>query len=528
MASLYAPPFVTPLFDAALVPLVRTLAVEKCTWSSILIAFWPDRWYRSGMVGETQRDTSLFFRSLVLQLGLPPNKQLAQIDAILDDPAILSWAEQALGCRAPNSRKTGRKGMAPDRALRSCALKHIKGWSYRDLEEELKHNLAYRQFTRFDGDKIPQYTTFCRTFAQFGDEFTRRVHLTIVERSHSECIAPGRKLRVDSTAVETNIHHPTDSTLLADGMRVLTRIVKRVSEQCAEGAVTVTNQARATKHRVLEIRRAAKVRNEQGAAKLEASYQKLVDMTQAMLNKGMKVVDEIKRDLIPITGDFLVVDACREQLEHYLPLVARVIGQTKARVFGGDTHSPDKVLSIFEPDTCVIRKGKSHKPNEFGRVVRIDEVENGIVSNYDVKDGNPAETADVMPAVLQHTENFGRCPDLLSTDRGLFSAANEKQAKAAGVKRVAIPARGKLSKSRREHQKQRWFKRGQRWRAGIEARISTLKHGFDMYRAMYKGDVGFKRYVGWCVIANNLVSMARVRGKREVENGVSEAAQAAR
>ena len=471
------------------------------------------------MLGETQRDTSLFFRSLVAQLDLPEDLQLREIDAILDSPALVAWAERALGSRSPRSTSTGRKGMAPDRALRSCALKHIRGWSFRQLENELTHNIAYRQFTRFDGDRIPKYSTFARTFAVFGDDFTRNVHLQVVQQSHGECIAPGRKLRVDSTAVETNIHHPTDSTLLADGIRVLTRVITKVSKQCVEGAVTVVDHARATKYRLLEIYRAAKVRNEVGAAKLEAGYEKLVGMAQAVVNKGAKVADEIQRHLLPVTGNSLLVDAYGMQLEHFLPLIRRVIAQTKARVFDGDTHSPNKVLSLFEPETCVIRKGKSHKPNEFGRVVRIDEVENGIVSNYDVKDGNPSETADVMPAVLQHAEIFGDSPELLSADRGLFSAENEKQAKAAGVKKVAIPARGKLSKSRTEHQKQRWFKRAQGWRAGVEARISTLKHGFGMLRAMYKGDVGFKRYVGWSVIANNLVSMARLRAKREAKDG---------
>src|SRR5262249_10927649 len=122
------------------------------------------------------------------------------------------------------------------------------------------------------------------------------------------------------------------------------------------------------------------------------------------------------------------------------------------------------------------------------------------------------------PAISQHKEIFGRAPQMATADRGFFSAANEKTARTSGVGRVAIPARGPLSDKRKQHQKQRWFRRALRWRAGIESRIATLKHRFGMARAHYKGDHGFKRHVGWSVIANNLVSIARARERRKQEH----------
>ena len=174
-----------------------------------------------------------------------------------------------------------------------------------------------------------------------------------------------------------------------------------------------------------------------------------------------------------------------------------------------------KVLSLFEPHTQAIRKGKAHKPTEFGRLVRLDEVENGIVSRYEVLEGNPADTRAWYPALEQHQLTFGRPPRMATADRGFFAAQNERDAKAVGVQRVALPARGRPSKARSKLQKERWFQRALRWRAGIEARISTLKYPFSMLRATYKGDVGFQRYVGWCVITQNLVSMARTLVRRE-------------
>jgi IS5 family transposase len=163
----------------------------------------------------------------------------------------------------------------------------------------------------------------------------------------------------------------------------------------------------------------------------------------------------------------------------------------------------------------VIRKGKAHKPNEFGRLVRIDEVENGIVSGYEVLEGNAADTDSLLPALEQHKDIFGRVPSLAAADRGFFSAENERKAADLGVEKVAVPARGRLSETRARHQKERWFQRALRWRAGEEATISHLKNPFSMWRAFYKGERGFKRYVGWSVITKNLFSLARWQERKK-------------
>jgi IS5 family transposase len=191
------------------------------------------------------------------------------------------------------------------------------------------------------------------------------------------------------------------------------------------------------------------------------------------------------------------------------------MAQTKERVWGGNRHVVGKVLSLFEPHTQVIRKGKAHKPNEFGRLVRIDEVENGIVSGYEVLEGNAADTNSWLPAIQHHRACFGGAPQMATADRGFFTAQNEQQAEALGVEQVALPARGRLSNKRAKRQKERWFKRALRWRAGSEGTISHLKNPFSMRRASYKGEPGFKRYVGWCVITKNLFSIARYQERKE-------------
>lgn len=256
----------------------------------------------------------------------------------------------------------------------------------------------------------------------------------------------------------------------------------------------------------MEVCRAAKTLTDAGREKLKESYGKLIDLTRGLTRQTTKVLAELKAGKLVAQADMLQAEA---QLRHFLPLTEKVIAQAQARIFEGQTHYPDKILSLFEEHTVVIRKGKAHKPNEFGRLVRIDEVENGLVSNYHVAVNNMADQQQWKPALESHQEIFSRPPFLAAADRGFWSAANEVAAQQLGVTRTVLPGRGRLSKERAARQKERWFRRGQGWRAGIEARISTLKHRFGMVRAHYKGAAGFERYVGSCVIAQNLVAIVR-------------------
>jgi IS5 family transposase len=401
-------------------------------------------------------------------------------------------------------------------------MKHLKGWSFRELEREVRSNLVYRRFTRFDADPTPNYSTFSRCFALLGPDLTQRVHERVVAKAREEKVARGRRLRTDTTVVESNIHYPTDSSLLGDGVRVLTRSLQGIAKQCAAGALPVVNHGRAVKRRLLEISRSAKVRTEASQQRLKDGYGKILKLTRGVLRQARAVVDDLQAGRLPIVGSLVSVMVREAQLRHFIPLVEKVVAQTQERVFRGNRHVEGKVLSLFEPHTQTIRKGKPHKPNEFGRLVRLDEVENGIVSRYEVLVGNPADTKAWTAALEQHQLSFGRPPRMATADRGYFSAKNQQEAEESGVKRVALPARGRLSKARTQRQKERWFQRALRWRAGIEARISTLKHPFSMVRATYKGDTGFQRYVGWCVITQNLVSMARTLVHRKAgEDGGS-------
>jgi IS5 family transposase len=178
-----------------------------------------------------------------------------------------------------------------------------------------------------------------------------------------------------------------------------------------------------------------------------------------------------------------------------------------------------KVLSWFEPSTKVIRKGKAHKPTEFGQVVRINEVENGMVSGYEVLEGNRADTNSFLPALEHHPACFGQAPQMATADRGILFC-RERTAGATAWSRAGGPVgAGPVVADAGETTEATWFRRALRWRAGVEATISTLKHPFSMVRARCKGERGLERYVGWSVITKNLFSIARwqERGKKEEE-----------
>ena len=181
--------------------------------------------------------------------------------------------------------------------------------------------------------------------------------------------------------------------------------------------------------------------------------------------------------------------------------------QTKQRLFGGDTHAPEKLVSLFEPSTEIIPKGKAANPTEFGKLVKIQEAENQIITHYEVYEQRPADSDLLLPAIEIHQQRLGRLPRLVAADAGFYSAANEEQARQRGVQQISIPHRSTRSPQRRRLQRKRWFRKAQKWRTGSEGRISVLKRRHGLDRCRYRGPDGMKRWVGLGVIADNLINL---------------------
>jgi IS5 family transposase len=458
------------------------------------------------MVQRRQRERSLFEVLLPDGHKLWPD-WLRKIDTLLEDEAVIDVVAHALEARWPQSRRRGRLGTPVEVVLRMLILKHLFDWSYDDLEREVRANLVYRAFTRIDAGDVPDAKTILKIARALGPEVIEQLHRQVVDVAKRAGVTHGRRFRIDTTVVETNVHYPTDSTLLRDGVRVLTRTMQRASRALGDQAGRIRNRLRSVTRRVLIIGYEARSPKTRDA--MVKSYRTLMATTRAVLRDTATMVRRLGQRVRTARPQVqLMLRRAQDQLQAMRPIVQRVIDQTRARVLGGDTHVPDKVLSLFEPHTTTIRKGKIAKPNEFGNLVTIQEAEHQIVTAFEIHAGRPADVRLWTPALDRHQAIFGRAPDLAAGDRGFSSARNEQAAIDRGVRRVVLPRSGPKSPARRAHERQRWFRRGQRWRVGCEGRISVLKRRHGLRRCRYHGVDGMHRWVGFGVIADNLMNIA--------------------
>jgi IS5 family transposase len=425
-------------------------------------------------------------------------------DAILGDDPLVSAVYEALGTRHPQSRTRGRRGAPAEMVLRLLVLKHLRNWSYATVEREVRGNLVYRDFTRIGGGKVPDAKTMGRWGVAVGPVVIEDLHRRLIAIAQQQHVVKGRTMRVDTTVVETNIHYPTDSSLLGDGVRVLTRTMKK------------RDRSRSVRHRLWEIGRIARSKGAQRQERLTRAYQHLLAATSRVVGQAKRFSREIgagvkrSRDVLQQAA----LERWRQELDTFVPRVRQVLRQTRARILGGDTHVEDKLLSVFEPSTEVIRKGKAGKPNEFGKMVKLQEAEHQIITAYVVYEKRPSDSDLLIPALGAHEQTFGQVPRLVAADAAFYSGTNEASAHARGVTRVCVPNQATKSAERKREQKKRWVKKGQKWRTGCEGRISVVKRRHGLTRSRYKGADGMKRWVGLGVIADNLINIGRVLAAR--------------
>ena len=432
-------------------------------------------------------------------------------DEVLDDEVLLNLVQKELSKRIQKSKTRGRPGTTAEVVLRMLLLKHMRNWSFAELTREVRANRVYREFTRIGGGRAPDDKTLGRLARQLGPERIAEIHQRVVTIAQDKQVVTGRKMRVDTTVVETNIHYPTDSSLLGDGVRVLTRTMKKVTAVAGAVGTQLRDRTRSVGRRLREIGRASRSRGQQANEKLQQGYGKLLDATSRVVAQAERFSEEIAAGVKRSAGVFeqAALEGLRKELDTMVPRVRQVIRQTRQRIFQGITDSADKIVSIFEPDTEIIRKGKAGKPTEFGKLVKIQEAENQIITSYEVYDQRPSDSHLLVPALEEHQRQLGRVPRTAAADAGFYSARNEAAAQQMGVEQVAVPNWSTKSEERKRHQKKRWFRNAQKWRTGGEGRISVLKRRHGLNRCRYKGQAGMKRWVGLGVIADTLINLDR-------------------
>jgi IS5 family transposase len=318
----------------------------------------------------------------------------------------------------------------------------------------------------------------------------------------------GAKLRVDTTVVQTDIHHPTDNTLLWDVVRVVTRLVRRLAKALELRRIKgFCDRTRSARRRMYEIQRmTTRQRHEQQTR----TYRGLIYIAEEVVGNARVGLDRTRAMRGKDMFTDMAIEELRGQIEHFCHLGDRVIDQARRRVlFGEQVATDEKIYSIFEPHTDLIKRGKVRTPVEFGHKVFLAESAKGLITQYEVLKGNPPDEVHVASSLQHHRQAFGRAPELYGSDRGFFSEQNLASCKYAGVKQVCIPQRGGKRTPRREaYESSAAFKNGQRFRAGIEGRISVLFRGRGMKRCLAEGRDRFELWVGAAVLANNLMRIA--------------------
>lgn len=464
------------------------------------------------MLRDRYAPVPLFDLVPALQLHFEP--ELAALDQLLEDDQLFQTVKADLRQRYPHTAHTGRPSTPVEVILRLLVVQHLYAWSYVQTEHFVNDSLVLRQFCRLGWEAIPDATTLLRWAHLIQPATLQRLLDRVTDLARSLKVTRGRKLRIDSTVVETAIHYPTDSSLLADGVRVLSRLVDHARDVLKASAEAVfRNRTRSAKRLAQQIHATAAVRASAATvAKRPRLYRRLLAITQASLRQ----VAQLQQRLAALRGD-RAAHRLRAQLEHFQALVHQACEQAERRVLRGEPlPATEKILSLFEPHTAVIRRGKARAPAEFGRKVVLDEVDGGLVTRYAVLAGNPAD-ADSLPASVAHHEaQFGHPPRVVAADRGFHAAANERLAAEHAVRHMVIPKPGATSAARRRFERQPWFRRGYRFRAGIEGRISVLKRTFGLARCRYHGSTGMEQWVGWGVLAHNLRQISQTVARRRV------------
>jgi IS5 family transposase len=437
-------------------------------------------------------------------LTIKMNPELAAIDRVLDDDELFCMIRNDLSQRYPKTLTAGRKSTPVEVVLRMLAIKHLYDLSYEQTVLQVADSLVLRQFCRVYLQAAPDQSTLCRWANLIQPQTLQAFNQRVMNLAIDNKLTHGRKLRMDGTVVETTIHYPTDSRLLADSVRVLGRSLTQARALLGSGTEldkeVFRNRQRSAKRTARQIARLSR----RGREQLKPHYQRLVQTTKATVRQAERVLAELQDRLVD-EGHSLI-----KTMHTFLPRAQQVLDQTVRRVFCGENVPPaEKLVSIFEPHTDIIRRGKPNKDTEFGHKVWLGEVEGGFIAQYEVLDGNPNDDSQWQPTLDKHIQLFGRPPRQASADRGVHSADNETYATELGVKRIVLPKPGRKSAARHQHERQRWFWRGRRFHAGVEGRISVIKRKHGLDRCRNHGQDGFERWVGWGVIANNLTAMGK-------------------
>lgn len=424
----------------------------------------------------------------------PHARELARVSEILDKlPAAAELVAQDL-IKGTKATKAGRAGMSGEQVLRAGMLKQMHCWSYEDLAFHLSDSPTFRTFCRVGMmQSAPKRSALAENIKRVKPETFERVNQLVIGRAKREGVENGKKVRVDSTVIDANIHHPLDSSLLYDVVRTLARIMKKARRW--SDLLLFSDHTKRAKRRMLDVV------NARSMAHRVPVYRELVKLTQWTL--------EYAADAALLLNELADIRAwaAAGALEHYLELGRKVVDQTKRRVFCEESvPAVEKLVSIFEPHTDVIVKDR--RQTLYGHKVFLSVGASGMILDLLMERGNPADATRAIPMLERHSALMGKAPEQVAFDAGFTSAANIATARQLGVKHASFAKKGSIDVTPGTRNP-KLYKKLQRFRAGVEGIISFTKRCFGFDRCTWRGYRSFHAYAWASVLCTNLLLMAR-------------------
>lgn len=429
----------------------------------------------------------------------PKAKEFAKISEILDsNVSIYALARQDLGVSKNN---VGANGMTAEQVIRAAIIKQTDGYSYRELEFHLADSRVYSHFCKIGIGRVFKKSALQKGIKALSADTWKQINRNVLDYAEGQGIEKGRKIRVDCTVVESNIHDPYDSELLVDGIRVLDRLLATAKAELPGIVFSFTNHLRRAKRRNLEIMNAKNVVNR------KKPYKDLIEITEKTIGYSEKGLIALNcRVAVSIEEQALISNLVKE-LQHYMPLVRQVVCQTQRRVIAGESvPAEEKIVSIFEEHTDIIKKDR--RDTYFGHKICVTGGSSNLILDCVVLSGNPADS-DLTEMMLDRQEAiYGRYPLKAAFDGGFASHANLEEAKSNGVKDVCF-SKGRGLEEEDMCRSKQVYKGLRKFRAGIESGISWLKRSLGLDKCTWKGFKSFKSYVWASIVSANLLTLAR-------------------
>lgn len=439
------------------------------------------------------------------------------ISVILDEnPKIVDRIHQDLKSILERKQEGGpgrNCEFTSDTVLRVLVAQIIEGESLRGIVVRVDDSKYLRWFTRIYNGKMMDFTTLCTLKNAIRPKTWKKINDLLTQAAVESVAITGERLRLDTTAYETNIHWPTDSGLLWDTYRVLSRLIESVREIDPEAASDRRLQTRRAKRLYTKIARRSSKKGTV-SEKTKRLYLQLIPLVEDLVSWTQVVCERLRTGRG--AGAYVepyVAESMIEQLEHFGSLGWKVIMQAQRRVFDGEkVPNDEKLFSIFEPHTELLKRGKVGKPIEFGHMISIQQVEGKFISDYEVFERKPVDHSLVDRSLERHREVFGENPQEFSADKGFYESMTRIQELEAEIEVVSIAKKGPRTEEEVARESGKEFKLGQRFRAGVEGTISFLKRALGMLRCRNKGWQHYVATVGATVFTHNLLILARSYG----------------